>query len=72
MARANTLTWAERDFILAAPAIGAGNRRIICCRILPNVVWPLAAYALLLMGVMIVAEGALSFLGLGVPAPMPS
>ncbi|KPJ76373.1 MAG: hypothetical protein AMJ54_11990 [Deltaproteobacteria bacterium SG8_13] len=72
VARANTLTWAERDFILAARAIGAGNRRIICCHILPNVVWPLAAYGLLLVGVMIVAEGALSFLGLGVPAPTPS
>ena len=72
VARANTLTWAERDFILAARAIGAGNGRIICCHILPNVIWPLAAYGLLLVGVMIVAEGALSFLGLGVPPPTPS
>ena len=72
VARANTLTWTERDFILAARAIGADNRRIICCHILPNVMWPLTAYALLLVGVMIVAEGALSFLGLGVPAPTPS
>ncbi len=72
VARANTLSWAERDFVLAARAIGAGNPRIICCHILPNVMWPLAAYGLLLVGVMIVAEGALSFLGLGVPAPTPS
>ena len=72
VARANTLTWSERDFILAARAIGAGNMRIICCHILPNVIWPLTAYGLLLVGVMIVAEGALSFLGLGVPPPIPS
>jgi peptide/nickel transport system permease protein len=72
VARANTLTWAERDFIMAARAIGAGNRRIIFCHILPNVIWPLSAYGLLLVGVMIVVEGALSFLGLGVPAPTPS
>jgi len=72
LARANTLTWARRDFILAARAIGAGDLRILLCHVLPNVFTPVAAYGLLLVAVMIVAEGALSFLGLGVPAPTPS
>lgn len=72
VARANTLTWARRDFILAARAVGAGDGRILFCHILPNVLIPMTAYGLLLVAVMIVAEGAMSFLGLGVPAPTPS
>lgn len=72
LARANALTWARRDFILAARAVGAGDGRILLCHILPNVMIPVAAYGLLLVAVMIVAEGAMSFLGLGVPAPTPS
>jgi peptide/nickel transport system permease protein len=72
VARANTLTWTQRDFILAARAVGASDLRILCCHLLPNVIVPVAAYGLLIVAVMIIAEGALSFLGLGVPAPMPS
>ena len=72
VARVNTLTWVQRDFILAARAIGASNLRILGCHILPNVIIPVAAYGLLIVAVMIIAEGALSFLGLGVPAPIPS
>ena len=72
VARANALTWSQRDFILAARAIGASDARIIGCHLLPNVIAPLAAYGLLIVAVMIIAEGGLSFLGLSVPAPMPS
>ncbi len=72
VARANTLTWAQRDFVLAAKAVGAGHFRIIVGHILPNILMPMLAYGMLLVAVMIVAEGALSFLGLGVPAPTPS
>lgn len=72
VARANTLTWAQRDFILAARAVGASDLRILFCHLLPNVIVPVAAYGLLIVAVMIIAEGALSFLGLGVPAPTPS
>ena len=70
--RANTLTWTQRDFIMAARAIGASDLRILCCHILPNVFGPVAAYGLLIVAVMIIAEGAMSFLGLGVPPPTPS
>ena len=72
VARANTLTWVQRDFILAARAVGAGDLHIIGRHLLPNVIIPVCAYGLLIVAVMIIAEGAMSFLGLGVPAPMPS
>ena len=72
VARANTLTWVQRDFILAARAIGASDLRIICSHLLPNVFNPLASYGLLIVSAMIIAEGALSYLGLGVPSPTPS
>ena len=72
VARANTLTWVQRDFILAARAVGAGDLRILCCHLLPNVIIPVAAYGLLIVAAMIIAEGAMSFLGLGVPSPTPS
>jgi len=72
VARANTLVWANRDFVLAARTIGASNWRIITREILPNLLPPMFAFWLVAMSVIIVAEGALSFLGLGIPAPQPS
>ncbi|MBL6759310.1 MAG: ABC transporter permease [Ilumatobacteraceae bacterium] len=66
LARATTLSFAERDFVTAARAIGAGDRRIIIRELLPNVVIPMGALALLGMAVAIVAEGGLAFLGLSV------
>ena len=72
VARANTLAWANRDFVLAARTIGASNWRILTREILPNLLPPLFAFWLVAMSVIIVAEGALSFLGLGIPAPQPS
>ena len=72
VARANTMAWASRDFVLAARTIGASNWRILTREILPNLLPPLFAFWLVAMSVIIVAEGALSFLGLGIPAPKPS
>ncbi|HYC63455.1 MAG TPA: ABC transporter permease, partial [Reyranellaceae bacterium] len=72
VARANTLAWGSRDFVLAARTIGASNWRILTREILPNLLPPLFAFWLVAMSVIIVAEGALSFLGLGIPAPKPS
>ena len=66
LARATTLSFAEREFVTAARAIGAGDRRIIIRELLPNVVIPMGALALLGMAVAIVAEGGLAFLGLSV------
>jgi peptide/nickel transport system permease protein len=64
IARATTLTFASRDFVLAARASGATNRRILLREILPNVFLPLLAYGLLIVALAIVAEGSLAFLGL--------
>ncbi len=72
VARAATLTIREREFVTAAQALGASHARILLREILPNVMLPLGAYFLLLVAVTIVAEGILSFLGLGVPPPAPS
>ncbi|MDP1820722.1 MAG: ABC transporter permease [Acidimicrobiales bacterium] len=64
IARATTLTFASRDFVLAARAAGATNRRIVLREILPNVFLPLLAFGLLIVAIAIVAEGSLAFLGL--------
>jgi len=72
VARAATLTLARREFVIAAQALGASHARILLRELLPNVMLPLAAFFLLLVAVTIVVEGALSFLGLGVPPPISS
>jgi peptide/nickel transport system permease protein len=72
VARAKTLAVAEREFVQASRALGASGLRILLKEILPNVLSTMVAYAVLIVAVMIVIEGALSFLGLGVPPPTPS
>jgi peptide/nickel transport system permease protein len=72
VARAATLTLARREFVIAAQALGATHARILLRELLPNVMLPLFAFFLLGVAVIIVAEGALSFLGLGVPPPISS
>lgn len=66
LARAQTMVFAERDFVTAARILGADDRRIIVRELLPNVVIPMSALALLGMGIAIVAEGTLAFLGISV------
>ena len=72
VARANTLTFAQRDFVLSARAMGAKSSRIIFRELLPNVVLPLISYAFIIMAVLIVVEGTLAFLGLGLQPPTPT
>jgi peptide/nickel transport system permease protein len=72
LARANTMAWTSREFVRAARNMGASSARILIREILPNVVPTLAAYMPLVVAALIVAEGSLSFLGLGVPPPTPS
>lgn len=64
IARATTLTFSQREFVLAARATGASNGRILVREILPNVLLPLLAFGLLVVAIAIVAEGSLAFLGL--------
>ncbi|MCD4533077.1 ABC transporter permease [Nocardioides sp. cx-169] len=72
VARANTLSLSQREYVDAARALGANRTRIIVRELIPNVAVPLMSYAFLITGVVIVAEGTLSFLGLGIPPPDPS
>ena len=67
--RASTLTFAQREFVTAARSLGARDIRILTREILPNVLPPMASFALLAIAIVIVAEGSLSFLGLSVTAP---
>jgi peptide/nickel transport system permease protein len=72
LVRANTLVYAQREFVLAAKSLGAKNGRIIFREILPNVVPPMLSFALTGLAVLIVAEGALAYLGVSVPPPTPT
>ncbi len=72
VARATTISFADREFVLAAKSLGASNTRIIVKELLPNVLIPMGAFALLGVAVAIVAEGSLAFLGLSVRAPTVS
>jgi peptide/nickel transport system permease protein len=64
ISRATTLTFSRREFVLAAEAAGASRLRILVREVLPNVILPLMAFGLLVVGIAIVAEGSLAFLGL--------
>ncbi|HUA45665.1 MAG TPA: ABC transporter permease [Solirubrobacteraceae bacterium] len=72
LARAETLRIRELNFIAAAGLSGTGPVRTLVRHVMPNIVPQLMTFALLGMGIIIVLEGALSFLGLGVPPPAPS
>jgi len=70
--RANTLVWAEREFVTAARAQGAKNWRIMTREVLPNVLPAMFSIALLGVAVVISAEAALRLLGIGLSITDPS
>jgi len=70
--RANILSLREREFVHAAYSIGAPAWRIIMRHILPNTVAPIIVQTTLFVGIAIIAEAGLSYLGLGVQPPTPS
>jgi peptide/nickel transport system permease protein len=70
--RGETLSLKHREFVEAARALGALDRRLIWRHVLPNVWAPIAVVATFSVARTIIAEASLSFLGLGVPAPAPS
>lgn len=72
LVRANTIVYAQREFVLAARSLGAKNGRIIVREILPNVMPAMVTFAITGMAILIVAEGALAYLGLSVTAPTPT
>ena len=66
--RAEVLSLRERDFVLAGRTIGASDLRIIMRHIMPNVLAPIMVISSLQMGVVIITEASLNFLGVGVQA----
>jgi peptide/nickel transport system permease protein len=72
VARAGTLRLHGQTFMLAARLSGTRARRILLRHVTPNVMPQLVTFGLLGAGVIIILEGALSFLGLGIPDPAPS
>jgi peptide/nickel transport system permease protein len=72
LVRAEVLTIRERDYVLAARAIGSSDLRIIFRHIMPNALGPVLVYATLGVAAAILTESSLSFLGIGVPPPTPS
>ena len=72
LVRAEVLSLRERDFVLASRSVGAGPRWIMRKHLLPNVVNTIVIIMTLEIAIVILAEAALSFLGVGVPAETAS
>ena len=70
--RASTLATLSASYVEAARVLGVSPFRILWRHVLPNIGPPLLVYVTTLLGGAILFEGALSFLGLGVPPPTPS
>ena len=72
LARAQILQAKEMEYVLAARSLGASHARILVRHLLPNILQPVLVQATIAMAGAILAESTLSFLGVGVLAPMPS
>jgi peptide/nickel transport system permease protein len=70
--RGEVLSLREREFVQAARALGMGDWRIIVRHVIPNTMAPVIVSATLGIGLTILTEASLSFLGLGVQPPTPS
>jgi peptide/nickel transport system permease protein len=70
--RGEVLSLREREFVVAARVVGASGARIVARHLVPNVIAPVLVLATLEMATVIIAEAALSFLGLGVGASHPT
>ena len=67
IARSSTLQWSSREFVLASKSIGTTNFQIIKTHIVPNVAPAILAIGFFAVGVVMIAEGSLSILGIGIP-----
>jgi len=70
--RAEAMTLKEREFVMAARSIGASHMRILARHLLPNLIQSALVIGTFAMAAAIIAEAALSFLGLGVPPQIPT
>jgi glutathione transport system permease protein len=67
--RGSILSLKEADFVTAARAVGANNRRLMLTHLLPNAIQPILVIATLRLGTAILTAASLSFLGLGIRPP---
>ncbi|GAB4407443.1 MAG: ABC transporter permease subunit [Anaerolineales bacterium] len=72
LARGEMLSEKTKEYVAAATAVGMGHLRIIVSEVLPNIFHSVLVLATLRLGVMIVTEASLSFLGLGIQPPTPA
>ena len=72
MSRAETLSMRSRDFVSRAKVSGCSDTRIMLRHVFPNVVNPLVVLVTLEVGHVILLEATLSFLGAGIPRPIPA
>src|SRR5690606_1214120 len=72
LVRGETLSLREREFVLSARGLGVSRPMIMIQHVLPNVLAPVVVVATLELGVVIVTEASLSFLGLGAGTATPS
>jgi len=72
LVRAEVLSLRQRDFVVAARALGAGSGRVIFRHVLPNAAAPIIVSAALGVGNVLLLEASLSFLGIGVKPPDPT
>jgi peptide/nickel transport system permease protein len=72
LVRGQVLKAKELDFVKAARSLGASDRHIILRHLIPNIIQPVLVQASIGMASAILTEASLSFLGLGVPPPLPS
>jgi ABC-type dipeptide/oligopeptide/nickel transport system permease subunit len=70
--RGSFLSLREKEYVEAAKAVGSGDARIMVRHMLPNVVGPIVVNATLIVGIAILTEAALSFLGFGIQPPTPA
>jgi len=70
--RGSTMVERGRDYVLAARVIGLSSPRIVLTHLLPNVIGPALVIATLTLGLAIIDEATLSFLGVGLPVTQPS
>lgn len=70
--RSTVIQVKQADFVNAARGLGAGPRRILLRHVVPNAMAPVIVYATIVLGVFVVLEATLSFLGLGLQAPVVS
>jgi oligopeptide transport system permease protein len=69
LVRSQVIAVKSSDYVAAARAMGASNRRILTRHILPNAVAPVLVYATITVGVLIAAEATLTYLGVGLQRP---